>query len=167
MIRCLTAIAALAATLTLSPSRAAAQAAPPSGAPDAAEPPAGPPPSTIFFESRTIIVTVRPPPRSEEEARALGAQAELKCVRADRIHMGTMLDPRTVLLQLRSGDQLRVTLAQDCPVIGYYGGFYVSRQADKLCAGRDFLLARSGQRCVISEINRMRPQLVKAGQTRP
>lgn len=162
-------LAAIAAMLAALPHAAAAQsrASPPPAATEEAEPPAGPPPRTIFFESRTIIVTVRPPPTSAAEADQMLNKAGPRCVRADRITEATMLDPRAVLLRLRSGDLLKITLAQDCPVLGYYGGFYVSRQADMLCAGRDFLLARSGQRCAISEIARARPRLTKAGQTPP
>jgi len=161
-------LAALAVMLAALPLAAVAQSkAQPPGVTEEAEPPAGPPRRTIFYESRTIIVTVRPPPATEDEARQMLNRAGPRCVRADKITEATMLDPRAVLLRLRSGDLLKITLAQDCPVLGYYGGFYVSRQADMLCAGRDFLLARSGQRCAISEIARARPRLTKAGQTPP
>lgn len=144
---------------------AAALAAPALAAPPAVtrlqatpdeEPPVGPPRGTIFFRSQTVVVTVRPPPTSEAEARAMLSRGAQRCVRADRIAGATMLDDKAVELKMRGGDALRLTLAENCPVLGFYGGFYLSRQADRLCAGRDFLLARSGQRCGIAGIERTR-----------
>lgn len=139
---------------------ASAAAAPPAPArlqaPAAEEPPAGPPRRTIFFQSQTIVVSVRPAPMTEAEARSMLARGSQRCVRADRIASAMMVDDRAIELKMRGGNALRLTLAENCPVLGFYGGFYLSRQADRLCAGRDFLLARSGQRCGITEIQRTR-----------
>lgn len=115
----------------------------------------GPPPGTIFFSQRTTIVSVVPAPVGDDETRPLPRGA-VECVRADRIVGATARGDRAVDLKLVNGAVLHLGLAQDCPVLGFYGGFYISRSVDRLCAGRDYLVARSGQRCAIAEIRRDR-----------
>ena len=65
---------------------------------------------------------------------------------------------RAIELTLKGGQRWRMHLAQDCPALSFYQGFYYQQQqAGLLCAGRDAIGARSGGECGIAAIVPVRP----------
>ena len=87
---------------------------------------------------------VRPPPPKEGRKR---------CISVDRVAGAVVFGDQAVELTLSSGKRWRMVLAQGCPTLSFYQGFYYRRaQAGRLCAGRDFVIARSGGECAIVSI---------------
>lgn len=91
------------------------------------------------------------PPRPVKWAEKKGPE----CVAADQLG-GAIVGGDYVDLVLRGGDRVRAELAGDCSGLGYYGGFYVKPSADgQVCAGRDSIRTRSGDRCTIRKFKKL------------
>ena len=91
------------------------------------------------------------PPRPIEWAEKKGP----KCIAADQLG-GAIVAGDYVDLVLRGGDRVRAQLDGDCSGLGYYGGFYLKPSADgQLCAGRDSIRTRSGDRCTIKKFKKL------------
>jgi len=87
---------------------------------------------------------VRPPPPREGRKR---------CINVDHVAGAVVFGDQAVELTLSSGKRWRMVLAQGCPTLSFYQGFYYRRaQAGRLCAGRDVVIARSGGECAIVSI---------------
>jgi hypothetical protein len=64
----------------------------------------------------------------------------------------------SVDLMLKNGSLLRVKLGNDCPALGFYGGFYVKANKDrKMCAKRDSIRSRSGRQCAVQSFAALVP----------
>lgn len=82
-----------------------------------------------------------------------GRRSSRACFAANRIAGAVVIDPRTLDLSDRNGRRFRLYFADDCPHLGYYGGFYYRLGEDgMICARRDQLLGRSGSSCRIASI---------------
>jgi len=78
-----------------------------------------------------------------------------KCISADQLG-GAIVASDYVDLVFRGGDRVRAELDGDCSGLGYYGGFYVKPSADgQVCAGRDSIRTRSGDRCTIRKFKKL------------
>lgn len=89
-------------------------------------------------------LAMRPEPPREGRAR---------CVRVDRIAGAQMFGDTALELTMRDGRHWRMFLANECPGLSFYQGFYYRRgKAGMLCAGRDTIGARSGGECPIASI---------------
>jgi hypothetical protein len=81
-----------------------------------------------------------------------------ECIAADQLG-GAIVAGDYVDLVLRGGDRVRAQLDGDCSGLGYYGGFYVKPSADgQICAGRDSIRTRSGDRCTIRKFKKLIPK---------
>ncbi len=79
------------------------------------------------------------------------------CVEVDDIAAVQLFGDSAIELFMRDGGHWRMVLADKCPALRFYQGFYYRRsKANKLCAGRDVLGARSGGECRIASIIRVR-----------
>ncbi|WP_310498172.1 hypothetical protein [Sandarakinorhabdus sp.] len=89
-------------------------------------------------------VTTRPfPPRAGRN----------RCVAIKNIAAAQLFGDRAIELTLKGGARYRMFLAQECPALSFYQGFYYRPQsAGQLCAGRDVIGARSGGECAIASI---------------
>ena len=94
-------------------------------------------------------VTTRPfPPRA----------GRTRCISVTNLAGAQLFGDRAIELAMRNGQRYRLFLAQECPALSFYQGFYYRRQrAGQLCAGRDVVGARSGGECTIASIIRVRP----------
>ncbi len=94
-------------------------------------------------------VTTRPfPPRNGRN----------RCVSVEHLAGAQLFGDRAIELSMRNGQRYRMFLAQECPALSFYQGFYYRRQrAGQLCAGRDVVGARSGGECPIASIILVRP----------
>jgi hypothetical protein len=94
------------------------------------------------------------PPQPIEWAEKKGP----KCIAADQLG-GAIVASDYVDLVLRGGDRVRAQLDGDCSGLGYYGGFYVKPSTDgQICAGRDSIRTRSGDRCTIKKFKKLVPK---------
>lgn len=81
-----------------------------------------------------------------------------RCVSVENLAGAQLFGDRAIELSMKNGQHYRVFLAQECPALSFYQGFYYRRQrAGQLCAGRDVVGARSGGECPIASIIRVRP----------
>lgn len=125
-------------------------AAPPA---DSASPP--PPNVSLHFYSETIVrVPAAPATMSPARGRPPPPKAGRKrCINVDHVAGAVVYGDQAVELTLSSGKRWRMYLAQGCPTLNFYQGFYYRRaQAGRLCAGRDEVIARSGGACQIVSI---------------
>lgn len=75
------------------------------------------------------------------------------CIDPDRIAGAVVVNPRTVELIMKGGKRWRLVLANACPQLSYYGGFYYQQaQAGKFCAGRDRIIGRAGGECQVARL---------------
>lgn len=100
------------------------------------------------------------PPRlqtpDEEPAPEPQRRSRRRCVDLDHVVGATMLGMRTIELALDNGERWHMRFADECPFLGFYGGFYYRRlDGGRLCAGRDSVIARSGSACTIEELVRV------------
>lgn len=96
-------------------------------------------------------VPVAPPPPTE--IWKPGKPSRTACIDATRIAGAIVVDPRTLDVVLKGGKRWRLTLAQQCPQLSYYGGFYYKPQVSgQFCAGRDRIIGRAGGDCRVSHI---------------
>lgn len=113
-----------------------------------------------------VIIRVPVGPRANAQARARSAPKERaqeweekkgpKCVALRSIRSAAIVTPDSVDLILADEHRYRVKLERGCRSTGFYSGFYVEPQPDRLlCAGRDDLQARSGLTCAISSFKRL------------
>lgn len=114
------------------------------------------------FRERPPVARVPVDPPSLESPAAEEAppsrRSRRRCVDIDHVVGATMLGTRTIELTLDNGERYHMRFADDCPFLGFYGGFYYRRlDSGRLCAGRDSVIARSGAACTIEELVRFRP----------
>lgn len=75
------------------------------------------------------------------------------CIAVDAIASAQLIGDSAVELIMNDGQHWRMLLAEECPGISFYHGFYYRRGRDgTLCAGRDVIGARSGGECAIASI---------------
>ena len=117
----------------------------------------------VTFSERIIIRIPSRMRRAAETAREADAQRPIewaekkgpKCIFANQLG-GAIVSGDYVDLVLRGGDRVRAQLDGDCSGLGYYGGFYLKPSPDgQLCAGRDSIRTRSGDRCTIKRFRKL------------
>ena len=93
--------------------------------------------------------STRPPPPRAGRGR---------CISIDGIAGAQLYGDRALELTMRGNRRWRLYLAQECPALSFYQGFYYQqKRAGQLCAGRDAIGARSGGECAIAAIVRAPP----------
>lgn len=108
------------------------------------------------------VVPVRPMPPAQAEQWVAGKANKTACIDATRIAGAVVIDARSVDVVMRGGKRWRLMLAQQCPQLSYYGGFYYKpAQAGKFCAGQDRIISRAGGACRVSHISQLRQVKVR------
>ena len=132
----------------------AVAAAPATAAPPAASPAPGDGPVDVLTPwtrmrvapSEARIVREKPPRKGRKT-----------CVAVEGIAGAQLFGDAAIELTMRDGRHWRMFLAQECPALSFYQGFYYRRsKANMLCAGRDVIGARSGGECRIASIVQVR-----------
>ena len=96
----------------------------------------------------------RPMPPTEREIWVPVRTSSTACIDVERIGGAIVVDPRSLDILMRGGKRYRLTLAQACPQLSYYGGFYYQPTVSgKFCAGKDRVMARAGGPCRVSRIS--------------
>jgi hypothetical protein len=115
--------------------------------------------ATSAQEIRAAPVEQAGPDRQPDQWKP-GRRSTRTCFDAGRIAGAIVIDQKTLDLSVRAGRRWRLYFAEDCPHLGYYGGFYYRLPADRqLCARRDSVMGRSGSSCriaAIAELKRVR-----------
>jgi hypothetical protein len=107
-------------------------------------------------------VPVRPMPPAAADQWKPGKPSRKACIDSSTIAGAVVVDPRTVDIVMRGGRRFRLGLAQQCPQLSYYGGFYYQpRVPGKFCAGEDRIISRAGGACRVSQISELRPVRTK------
>lgn len=116
---------------------------------------------TIIRQQRVIRIPLRPqlavptPAPSADFKEGRGP----KCIDRARMSGANALGLRTIDINLNDGTHLRAKLANNCPGIDYYGGFYLKPTTDgKICSDRDAFHARSGGECRIDAFRKLTPR---------
>lgn len=105
----------------------------------------------VTFRTTTIIMrTPRPVALVEKKAE--------DCVKMEDLAGFSVNRFDSVDLVLKNGALLRAKLGNDCPALGFYGGFYVKANKDrKMCAKRDSIRSRSGRQCAVQSFASLVP----------
>jgi hypothetical protein len=117
--------------------------------------PAAEPSVSVHIYSQTIVrVPAAPANVSPARPRPAPPKAGRKrCINVEHVAGAIVYGDQAVEMTLSNGQRWRMYLAQGCPTLSFYQGFYYRRaQAGKLCAGRDVVIARSGGECNIVSI---------------
>jgi hypothetical protein len=108
--------------------------------------------------AQVAIVPARPMPPAAVDQWKAGKPSRKACIDASTIAGAVVVDARTVDVVMKGGRRWRLGLAQQCPQLSYYGGFYYQPQvAGKFCAGEDRIISRAGGACRVSQISELRP----------
>jgi hypothetical protein len=76
-----------------------------------------------------------------------------QCVPLTNVAAAQLFGDRAIELTMKGGRRWRMILAEECPGLSFYQGFYYQpKRAGQLCAGRDAIGARSGGECGIAAI---------------
>jgi hypothetical protein len=125
-------------------------------APLAAAPAPAPEPAVSVKIYSETIVRVPAAPANALPARPRPAPPKAgrkRCINVEHVAGAIVYGDQAVEMTLSNGQRWRMHLAQGCPTLSFYQGFYYRRaQAGKLCAGRDSVIARSGGECSIVSI---------------
>lgn len=118
---------------------------------------AGPASARAPAQSQVGVVVVRPMPPAQAEQWVQLKPSRTACIDTARIAGAVVLDQRTLDVVMRGGKRWRLTLAQMCPQLSYYGGFYYQpTQPGKFCAGQDRIISRAGGACRVSHIGQLK-----------
>ena len=82
-----------------------------------------------------------------------GALGRTRCLPVEDVTAAQLHGDRTLLLSMRDGRRWQMILAETCPALAFYQGFYFRQSvAGQICASRDAISARSGGECGIAAI---------------
>jgi hypothetical protein len=110
---------------------------------------AAPPPASNPGWRRMAVaagepVTMRPQPPREGRRR---------CIDMRQAVSARLYGERALELTMRGGRHVRLFLAQACPALAFYQGFYYRpRPQGRLCAGQDVIAGRAGGDCAVASI---------------
>lgn len=107
--------------------------------------------------AQLAAVPARPMPPASVDKWKAGKPSRTACIDASVIAGAVVVDARTVDVVMRGGRRWRLGLAQQCPQLSYYGGFYYRpRVAGQFCAGEDRIISRAGGACRVSQISELK-----------
>lgn len=80
-----------------------------------------------------------------------------RCIHQRFIAGALLSSPDHVDFVMQNNRRFRARLGANCPGLGFYNGFYLNPQDDKICAGRDEIYSRIGGSCPIDEFRLLVP----------
>ena len=106
----------------------------------------------VRVPARTEGMTPLPTPMVWREGRGP------RCVKASAIAAAKIRGRNNVDLILKNNRRFRARLANSCPALDYYFGFYIVPNPDGLvCVDRDVIRSRVGGECGIEAFRSLRP----------
>lgn len=121
-------------------------------------PKAAPPTAPQSFDGTAWRRVPVRPGGADESRPAPPRSGRNRCIAINGIAAAQLYGDSAIELTMRGGKRWRLHLAQECPGLSFYQGFYYQqKQAGQLCAGRDAIGARSGGECAIASITPVPP----------
>ena len=113
---------------------------------------------TLVVQEEVIMrVPVRPMPRGFDWEERKGP----KCVPVRKIRRALVSGREHVDFLLFDRTLVRARLADDCPALDFYSGFYLTPEDGKVCAKRDSIHSRIGSSCRIERFRGLMPRLAR------
>jgi hypothetical protein len=84
-----------------------------------------------------------------------------KCIKVDSIAAAALHDESSIDFLLRDRRRIRARMADECPTLDFYNGFYLSPEEGKICARRDEIRNRTGHSCEIDRFKLIIPTAPK------
>lgn len=84
-----------------------------------------------------------------------------KCIPIASLRGATSSGPRQVDFMLSRKRRVRAELAEECPALDFYNGFYLLPEDERICADRDVIRSRMGGSCPIERFRELVPKLRK------
>ena len=110
---------------------------------------------TLMIRTHVPKGAPKPPPAPPQAFREKKGPV---CIDAATIGGAAVAAPDAVDFILKGGQRMRARLADECPALDYYRGFYVSPNPDgRICADRDAIRTRSGGECLIDRFRKLQP----------
>lgn len=111
--------------------------------------------STVMVQEEIIVrVPVHPMPHQFEWEEHKGP----KCIAAAEIRGARLSGPRQVDFMLKNRTRMRAKFDDDCHALDFYGGLYLDRADERLCAKRDSVRSRVGGSCRIEKFRTITPK---------
>ncbi|CAH0351954.1 hypothetical protein BH11PSE5_BH11PSE5_11400 [soil metagenome] len=96
-----------------------------------------------------------PPPEPQEWDEKKGP----RCVAIKSVRSAALGGRNSVDLILSNNQRFRARFGKQCRAADFYAGFYIEPTDDgSLCAGRDYIQARSGLTCEVESFKRLVPE---------
>ncbi len=110
------------------------------------------PPSPERFDSEAWRrIPVRP--GGAAGSTPIPRRGSKQCIALSGVAGAQLFGDRAIELTMKGGQRWRMYLADECPGLSFYQGFYYQqKRTGQLCAGRDAIGARSGGECGIAAI---------------
>lgn len=110
----------------------------------------------IIQDELILRIPVRPslPPARLEWVPVGGPS----CLASGAIRGAALSEDGDVDFMLSGAKRVRAKLADDCPGLDFYKGFYMTPEDDRICAGRDVIRSRIGGSCRIERFERLVPR---------
>lgn len=93
--------------------------------------------------------------QSSPPARATDPGPE--CISISLIRRAEVRSDRSVLLILRNEGRIEMVLDDACPQLGFQESFTYRATAGQICAGRDRIVTRAGDACLIGQFDMSPP----------
>lgn len=87
------------------------------------------------------------------ESRAQPADHADACLIVSEILQSEIIDSESMTAGLRDGRTVKIELDSGCPQLAYHGSYSYGATNGRLCPGRDYVIARSGEFCRILSIH--------------
>ena len=111
---------------------------------------------TLIVQEEVIMrIPVRPRP---VQPFAWEEKKGPKCLDASSIRGAALSGRETVDFLLFDRGRIRAELAENCPALDFYNGFYLTPEEGKICAKRDGIHSRIGRSCRIERFRRLVPK---------
>lgn len=112
--------------------------------------------------SRVVMqeeIIVRVPVQPRAQAFEWEEHKGPKCIAANDIRGAKLSGPRQVDFMLKNRTRVRAKFDDDCHALDYYGGLYLDRPDERLCAKRDSVRSRVGGSCRIEKFRTLTPKV--------
>ena len=80
------------------------------------------------------------------------------CIKAESIRAAALSGREHVDFLLMDRRRMRARLAEDCPALDFYNGFYLRPERGRICERRDSIHSRMGSSCRIEKFRRLEPR---------
>jgi hypothetical protein len=107
---------------------------------------------------REVIMRVPVRPRPLPNGMEWSEHKGPKCISSAAIRGAAISGREHVDFLLYGRERVRAKLADDCPALDFYSGFYLTPEDGTVCALRDSIHSRIGSSCRIERFRRLAPR---------